>query len=178
MRDASLLDIGGGIGAIHHELLEDVAAKAIHVDASSAYLREARAEASRRDHTSRVTFVHADFADVAAGLPEADIVTLDRVVCCYPDFHRLLTAAASNSRRVLAMTYPRETWYTRLALGVDNALQELRGAPFRGFLHPIREMDRLLTDQGMARVFFKRLLVWELAVYTRISAASGEFGFG
>jgi magnesium-protoporphyrin O-methyltransferase len=168
-----VLDIGGGIGAIHHELLGDVAAKAIHVDASAAYLREARAEAVRRDHTSRVTFVHADFTDVAGGLPEADIVTLDRVVCCYPDFHRLLTAAASKSRRVLAMTYPRETWYTRLGLGLINAIQRLRGDPFRSFLHPVRDMDRLLKDRGMARVFLKRLSVWELAVYTRIGVAGG-----
>jgi magnesium-protoporphyrin O-methyltransferase len=72
------------------------------------HAKDARAEAARREHTSRVTFVHADFTDVAAGLPEVDIVTLDRVVCCYPDFHRLLTAAASKSRGVLAMTYPRE----------------------------------------------------------------------
>jgi magnesium-protoporphyrin O-methyltransferase len=174
IRNAIVLDIGGGIGAIHHELLEDVAAIAIHVDASSAYLREARAEAERRDHTSRVTFVHADFTDVADGLPEADIVTLDRVVCCYPDFHRLLTAAALKSRRVLAMTYPRETWYTRVALSLENALQKLRGDRFRGFLHPIREMDGLLKDSGMARVFLKRLMVWELAVYTRIGAVGGE----
>jgi magnesium-protoporphyrin O-methyltransferase len=154
--------------------LEDIAQKAIHVDAASAYLREARAEAARRDHTARVTFVHADFTDVAAGLPEADIVTLDRVVCCYPDFRSLLTAAASKSRRVLAMTYPRETWYTRVALSLDNALQRLRGDRFRGFLHPVGEMDGLLKDGGMARVFLRRLFVWELAVYTRAGAAGGE----
>jgi magnesium-protoporphyrin O-methyltransferase len=148
--------------------------KAFHVDSSSAYLKEARAEAARRDHTSRVTFVHADFTDVAAELPAADIVTLDRVVCCYPDFHRLLTAAALKSRRVLAMTYPRETWYTRVALSLDNSFQELRGDPFRGFIHPVQEMNRVLKDGGMSRVFLKRLFVWELAVYTRSGAAGGK----
>lgn len=147
-----------------------MAEKAIHVDASSAYLREARAESSRRNHTARVTFVHADFTEVAAGLPEADIVTLDRVVCCYPDFRALLAAAASRSRQVLAMTYPRQTWYTALALRVENAFQVIRGNPFRAFLHPIGEMDRLLVDRGMARVVLKRLFVWELAVYSRVGA--------
>lgn len=172
--DASLLDIGGGIGAIHHELLGDVAKEAIHVDASSAYLKEARAEAARRDHTSRITFVHADFTDVVDGLPEVDIVTLDRVVCCYPHFYRLLTAAASKSRRVLAMTYPRETWYLRGGLFLINAFQQLRSDPFRSFLHPVLEMDRVLKDGGMSRVFLKRLFVWELAVYTRSAAAGGK----
>jgi hypothetical protein len=35
-------------------------------------------------------------------------------------------------------------------------------------------MDGLLKDGGMARVFLKRLFVWELAVYTRAGAAGGE----
>ena len=120
LKDATLLDIGGGIGAIHHELLDGTARKATHVDASAAYLRAAEAEAARRGHADRVTFLHADFTDVASEIPPADIVTLDRVVCCYPDFHSLLTAAASRSRRLLALTYPRETWYMRIGLRADE----------------------------------------------------------
>src|SRR5512140_2066302 len=106
IKDASLLDIGGGVGSIHHELLDGPARQATHVDASAAYLKQAEAEAARRGHASVVRFIHADFTDVAAELPPVDIVTLDRVVCCYPDFAALLTAAASRSRRVLAMSYP------------------------------------------------------------------------
>src|SRR5512133_576237 len=120
LKNADLLDIGGGIGAIHDELLEDVASKAIHVDASSAYLKEAKAEAARRGHTEQVTFLHADFTDVESNLPQADVVTLDRVVCCYPDFHRLLHAASSHSRRAIAMTYPREAWYLRMVWPAMN----------------------------------------------------------
>src|SRR5687768_5243452 len=81
LKNADLLDIGGGIGAIHHELLKDVAQDATHVDASSAYLKEAKQETARRGHSERVKFVHADFTDVASAIPKADIVTLDRVVC-------------------------------------------------------------------------------------------------
>src|SRR4030095_6308675 len=69
LKDAALLDVGGGIGAIHHELLEDVAQSAVHVDASSAYLKIATQEAKRRGHGERVKFIHADFTDVAADLP-------------------------------------------------------------------------------------------------------------
>ena len=66
------------------------------------------------------------------------------------------------------MTYPRETWYLRLGLVLINALQQVRGDPFRSFMHPAAEMDKLLMDSGMVRVFLKRLFVWELTVYTRI----------
>src|SRR5215510_12302553 len=59
LKDAELLDIGGGIGVIHHELLKDVARQATHVDASSAYLKIATEEATRQGHTERVKFIHA-----------------------------------------------------------------------------------------------------------------------
>jgi magnesium-protoporphyrin O-methyltransferase len=168
LKNANLIDIGGGIGIIHHELLEDVAKEATHVDASSAYLKEARNEATRRGHAERVTFIHADFTDVASDLPEADVVTLDRVVCCYPDFRRLLKAAAEHSTRVLAFTYPRETWYLRIGLRLVNFFQRLRNDPFRVFLHPVAEMDALLKREGLKRVSLHRLFVWEMALYRRI----------
>ncbi len=167
LKNASLLDIGGGVGAIHHELLEDVASTATHVDASSAYLKEAKAETERRGHSGRVTFMHADFTEVEAGLPKADIVTLDRVVCCYPDFRRLLKAASRHSRQALALTYPREAWYMRIAWPVMNFFQQLRKDPFRFFVHPVSEMDSLLKKEGFKRVTVQDMFVWEMALYQR-----------
>jgi len=167
LKNADLLDIGGGIGVIHHELLNDVAREATHVDASFAYLKEAEAEAARRGHGERIRFIHADFTDVASELPKADIVTLDRVVCCYPDFRRLLKAAAEHSREALAFTYPRETGYFRIGFKILNLFQLLRKVPFRVFLHPIIEMDLLLQREGFERVVLHRLFVWEMALYKR-----------
>jgi SAM-dependent methyltransferase len=167
LKNAELLDIGGGVGAIHHELLKDVARTATHVDASSAYLKEAKNEAARLGHTDRVRFIHADFTDVEAELPQADLVTLDRVVCCYPDFRRLLGAAARHSQRALALTYPREAWYLRMAWPLMNFFQKMRKDPFRVFMHPISEMDALLRKEGFQRVALRRLFVWEMALYQR-----------
>lgn len=167
LKDAELLDIGGGVGTIHHELLKDTVREATHVDASSAYLKEAKAESEKRGNSGRVKFIHADFTDVAADLPQADIVTLDRVVCCYPDFRSLLKNASEHSRRAIALTYPREVWYIRFGLGVINFFQRLRKDPFRVFIHPINEMETLLNEKGFQRVSMKRLFVWEMALYLR-----------
>lgn len=167
LKNADLLDIGGGIGALHHELLESEVHEATHVDASSAYLNQAKEEATRRGHAERVHFIHADFTDVANEVPRADVVTLDRVVCCYPDFRKLLSAAADHSQAALALTYPRETWYMRIGLKVINFLQGLRKDPFRVFLHPVAEMDALLEQHGFKRVSLRRLFVWEMALYQR-----------
>ena len=167
LKNADLLDIGGGIGTIHHELLEDIATKATHVDASSAYLRVAEEEVRRRGHGDRVQFVHADFTDVAGEIAQADIVTLDRVVCCYPDFRGLLKAAAEHGRRAIALTYPREVWYLKIGFKIVNFFQRLGKDPFRIFLHPVAEIDGILKREGFEQVSMQRLFVWEMACYRR-----------
>jgi methylase of polypeptide subunit release factors len=54
-RDTVLLDIGSGVGAIHHELLDGPIAHVIHVDASTAHLAVAREETDRRGHSERIS---------------------------------------------------------------------------------------------------------------------------
>ncbi len=167
LKDAALLDVGGGIGTIHHELLNDVAREATHVDASSAYLKVATGEAKRLGHEAQVKFIHADFTDVADELPQVDVVTLDRVVCCYPNFRELLKAASLKSRKAIALTYPRETWLSKVVVKVANLIQRIRRDPFRVFVHPVAEMEALLNQQGLRRVSVKRLFVWEMSLYQR-----------
>lgn len=167
LKDAALLDVGGGIGTIHHELLKDVAREATHVDASSAYLKVATEEAKRLGHEAQVKFVHADFTDVAGELPQADVVTLDRVVCCYPNFRELLKAASSKSRKAIALTYPREVWWTKAVVRAANFIQRLRRDQFRVFVHSVAEMEALLNQQGLQKISVKRLFVWEMALYRR-----------
>ena len=168
LKNAALLDIGGGIGAIHHELLKDVAREATHVDASSAYLKTATEETKRLGQSEQVKFIHADFIDVAGELPQVDVVTLDRVVCCYPNMRALLKAASSKSRMAIAMTYPRDVWWTRAAVKVANIFQRLRKDPFRVFVHPVGEMEALLNSEGLKKMSTRRLLVWEMSLYQRV----------
>ena len=167
LKNAALLDVGGGIGTIHHELLKDVASTATHVDASSAYLKIATEEAKRLGHEAQVKFIHADFTDVAAELPQVDVVTLDRVVCCYPNMRELLKAAAGRSQKAIALTYPRETWYMKMAIAVMNFFQKVMKDPFRVFVHPVSGMESLLKEEGMRRVTTRRLFVWEMSLYQR-----------
>ena len=167
LKDASLLDVGGGIGAIYHELLADSVSRATHVDASSAYLAAARQETEKRGHTGQVEFIHADFTDVAATLAPADVVTLDRVVCCYPDFRSLLQAAAGRSQRALVMAYPRDNWLSRAVVAVGDWFLKISRNPFRVFVHPVKEMDSLLNMEGLHRVSLRKLFVWEVALYQR-----------
>ena len=88
--DRTLLDIGGGVGAISHELLRSGLAHATSVDAAGAYIEAARSEAERQGHLNRLNLRNGDFVMIADEIPAADIVTLDRVICCYPDMPALV----------------------------------------------------------------------------------------
>ena len=163
----TLLDVGGGVGAIHHVLLDAGAASAVHVDVSSDYLETARAEAARRGHADHVRFLHGDFVELAPGLDDADVVTLDRVICCYPDMERLVASAAGKSRRLLGAVYPRERGWMRAGIALANLFMRLRRCAFRVFLHPPAAIDEILRRHGLERRAVRRTLAWEIAVYAR-----------
>lgn len=166
--DASILDIGGGIGAIYHELLASGARAAVHVDISLDYIGAAREEAERRGHATRVEFIRADFVEAAPTLPEADVVTLDRVVCCYPDMERLVGLSAGKARRLLGAVYPREVWWMRAALATVNLISRIRRSAFRTYLHPPAAIDAVLRTHGLERRALRETLLWVVAVYSRV----------
>jgi SAM-dependent methyltransferase len=168
---STLLDVGGGVGAIHHTLLNRGVERAVHVDASSAYLGAAREETERQGHTSRVEFVQGDFVDVADRVPSADVVTVDRVICCYHDMQQLVSRSGAKARFVYGAVYPREGWWTRLAIAASNVYFRVSGSPFRTFLHSPPDIDSVLVAQGLQRRSVRRTLVWEVAVYTRSNQA-------
>ena len=168
---ASILDVGGGVGAIYHELLASGARDAVHVDVSPDYLGVAREETERRGHADRVEFVRGDFVDVAPARGESDVVTLDRVICCYPDMERLVALSAAKTRRLLGAVYPRAAWWMRLAVPAMNVVCRLRRSAFRAYLHPPAAIDAILLKHGLERRSFRRTLAWEVVVYSRRVAA-------
>lgn len=163
----TLLDIGGGIGTIHHTLLDHGFAQATQVDASQAFLTVAAAEAERRGHLPRVTLTHADFRAAAPATAPADVVTLDRVVCCDPDFAGLLTTAADHARHLLAFSFPHRRWYTRLFVAGINAWRWLRRRSYRGYVHSPDAMTRVLEDRGLRRSWRGGNWVWRVELFER-----------
>lgn len=162
-----LLDIGGGVGAIQHAALEAGAAAVTAVEASSAYARTARAEARRRRLEDRISVRHADFVALAEEIEAHDLVTLDRVICCYHNLHSLLGLAAVRAVRTIGLVYPKDIWWTRLVGRLGNLWFRLRGSPFRIFIHPESEVRSILYQSGLKPVFYTRTLAWQVAVWAR-----------
>lgn len=174
--NGTLLDIGSGIGALTFGLLERGVSHAIAVDASSAYNGAARQEAARLGRTDAVRFVHADFVAVAPQLPAATVVTLDRVVCCYPSYRALLNAALDHAEQCLALSFPRDLWYVRLGVLLDNAQRRLTKNPFRTFVHPAARMEELIRSAGFERSTRRETWMWSVDVYTRTESRPVERG--
>jgi SAM-dependent methyltransferase len=165
----TVLDVGSGIGALTLALLERGAANAIAVDASTSYVDVAREEAGRRGQTDAIQFVHADFVERASQLPSANVVALDRVVCCYPSWEQLLDAALGHAERCLALSYPRDAWYVRLGMTLENGQRWLARNSFRTFVHPISKIEQTIRGAGFELSSRRETWMWSVDVYLRRS---------
>jgi magnesium-protoporphyrin O-methyltransferase len=163
----SILDIGGGVGAIQHHLMDGGASSGTCVDASPAYLSAARTEAKARGYVDRMRYVQGDFVAVASDVRPADVVTLDRVLCCYPDMPALVDASAARARLLLGLVLPRVHLLTWIGVRLVNVIQRIRRHPFRTFLHPPAEVDERLRARGLRPAWQARSLLWHLRLYER-----------
>ena len=167
VQDATVLEIGGGVGEIHLELLRGGAASATNLELSPAYDAEAArllAEAGLADR------VHRRLVDIAAdptAVEPADIVVLHRVVCCYPDYEKLLGAAADRARQQLVFSYPPRNPISRAFVAGQNLAFRLAGRDFRTFVHPPAAMLAVLAEHGLRPIAAYRGPVWQVAAATR-----------
>jgi len=169
LSDASLLDIGCGTGYLHQRLLQAGAASAVGVDLSAKMLDEARAQAREQGLAERTDYREGDFVELGDVLAPADIVILDKVICCYPDADALVQRSARMARRVYAFTIPRDRWTVRFALFAGRVFLALIRCRFRSYVHDLAAIDRGLTHLGFARVFQECTFAWLTRVYARRS---------
>ncbi len=165
IQGATLLDIGGGVGAIQHELLRAGAATATSVEASAAYIEAAREGADGQGHDDRVAYYHGDFVELAPQIESADIVTLDRVICCYGDLESLVGLSSARARKLYGLVYPRETWWVKLGVALINLGCRLRWQAFRVFVHPAEAVEAIVRSHGLERRFYRQTFIWQVVVY-------------
>jgi len=163
----TVLDIGAGVGAVHHALLDAGAASAVDVDASGPYLDAARTEAERRGLADRITYRKGDVVALGPEIPDADLVALDRVVCCYPHMEALVRVAADLTRRRLGMVLPRDDAWVRAAVAISNRWSALRRDPFRVHVHRTADVLRVATASGLTLAADHRGRFWQTLILER-----------
>ena len=163
----TLLDIGGGLGAIQHEMLRAGVQSATDIEASTAYLNATKEETARRGFADRVNYQHGNFVDLAENVSPADIVTLDRVICCYPDMQKLVDLSAAKAGKYYGLVFPREDWWMKVYHILQGLFLRLTRSRFRTFLHPTRAIEELINNNGFKRIFYRQTFVWQVIVYSR-----------
>ena len=169
----TLLDIGGGLGAVQLGLLSAGASEAVDVDASAAYLQAAKQEAERRGLAGRIRHLHGNFVDLAGELEPADIVTLDRVICCYDDAGSLLESSAAKARHLLGLVYPIDTRWIKIGLAMLNWLLRALRKHFRTFLHPSSQVEAIARSHGFQKSAYLRRGIWQVVVYAKANRLVG-----
>ena len=169
-RDGVLLDVGSGVGAIPRAMVGSDVARAVLIEASPASLAAAREEAERSAMATRVDLRQGDFVDLAAEVPAADIVTLNRVICCYPDMPRLVGLSASKARELYGAVYPRDVWWMRAFMRLYNAWQWVRRSPARYFVHRHDQLERWMSKAGYRNIHDGGIRVWRVVLYRRAEA--------
>jgi len=168
LEGAALLDVGGGIGMIPCELLKSGISRSLLVEASTPYLEVAEKETRRRGYAGRAEFEYGDFVDLAPDLPEADVVTLDRVFCCYPHMKRLVEASTAKATRWYGVSYPKERWYNKIIGGLAAGYCWARDMDFRMYIHT--GIQETIEAQGFERFYQVGTMIWQVELYEREGA--------
>ena len=95
------------------------------------------------------------------------MVTLDRVICCYDDMSALVGLSAARAKQLYGVVSPRDTWWLRLFILVQNIVMRTRRAPMRFFVYPTVAVDATIRAQGLEQRVSKRAGPWQVVVYAR-----------
>ena len=162
-----LLDIGGGVGAIQHALLQAGVSRATSVDASSAYLKASQEEAERLGHADRLTQHFGDFVDMASEIEEAELVTLDKVLCCFDNMKDLVRLSAEHASKFYALIYPKDKWWVKAMNNLENIVHSVRRSQFRSFIHATDSVDAIGRAAGLKPYFRSYRFYWQIVIYQR-----------
>ena len=160
---ATVLEVGGGVGEIQLELLKRGAERTVNLELSPAYEHEAARLVQEAGVQGRVERRIHDIAVDPATVEPADIVVLHRVVCCYPDYERLLGTAADHARCLLVFSHPPRNLMSRAIIAAQNVGFRLARREFRTFTHPPAAMLSVLEQHGLQRTFTRHGIPWQVA---------------
>jgi hypothetical protein len=164
---ASVLEVGGGVGEIQIELLRRGADRTLNLELSPGYDSEAAELLRENGFEARSERRLHDIAIEPDAVAPADVVVLNRVVCCYPDYERLLGAAGARAQRLFVFSYPRSNVLVRLVLGAQNLVFRISRREFRVFVHPPAAMLAVLAEHGLRVEFAHKGLAWQVTGLVR-----------
>lgn len=166
-KDSTLLEIGSGVGYLHQVLLEQGAKSAVGIDFSQEMLSEAINWAAEKNLTDCTQYIQGDFIELLEQISPADVTVLDKVVCCYPHAEQLVNSSVEKTKRVYALTYPRNRWFIRTLVNISALLFKLVGSDFRPYVHSPESIEAWITQAGFKKAFQDHTFIWVSQVYKK-----------
>ena len=163
----SVLEIGGGVGDFQVELLKSGASHSVNVELSTGYEDAARDLMESEDLVGRMERRIGDFVERHDEVDAADIVVLNRVICCYPWMDRMMDAALGKTDWLLAIAVPRDHVFARVFVSAGNAINRFRNCGFQAYVHQVDHIERRATESGLRRVYLRQGLIWRGLVFER-----------
>lgn len=165
--NATLLEVGSGVGYMHQVLLEQGAKSAVGIDLAPDMLKEAQQWANEKGLADRVQYIQGDFIELLDQVEPAEVTILDKVVCCYPHAELLINSSTAKTSRVYALTYPRSRWFIKVAIEIMAFFLKLGGSDFRAFVHNPDDIERWITEAGFKKAYQAQTFIWLSQVYEK-----------
>jgi len=162
-----LLDIGAGIGVLSNELRENGLSEITHNDISSAYLNAFRSEIGDHLNGIKINSLKGDFVEVADKIESADIVVLDKSICCYPHYNELVQASASKAKTWYAYVIPRDKWWVKIVHYFGELRKTIKGDEFKSFIYPVDKIEEIVLDYGFTKHTQVYQREWLIAVFKK-----------
>lgn len=166
----TLLEVGGGVGAVQIELLKAGVTQAVSIELTPTYEKAAGALLRSSGLEDRVERKVMDFATAADDVNGADIVIMNRVLCCYADMPKLAGAAAGHAKQVLVLSFPRGTLWTRLGLWLANLVLRITRRGFQVFVHRPERIQATAEHFGLKTTLNRARVFWQVMALRRIGS--------
>ena len=165
--DATLLEVGSGVGYLHQVLLEQGAKSAVGIDFSQDMLNEATNWSAEKNLSDRTNYLQGDFIELLDKVVPADITILDKVVCCYPFAELLVNSSLTKTKKVYALTYPRRRWFIQVVVAVSAFFLKLVGSSFRPYVHNPLDIEKWIIDKGFKKTVQTSTFIWLTQIYEK-----------
>lgn len=167
MEGRSLIDVGGGVGALQWWFLQNSGKETTAIDASTAYLKQAEEHATKNNWMAKTRFIFGDYTQVHSQAGRADYITLDKMVCCYPDYKEIIEISCQQAKAYIALSYPIDGFISKSINFIGSFLAKLRGNSFRPYIHPVKGIREVFEQQGFQRVSYTMSFPWHVETYRR-----------
>jgi len=167
IKDATILDVGGGVGGAHRALLRNDASKAYATELSEEMINAAKVFSAEEGLTDKVEYILGDIVEMNGEIPEVDITMHDKVVCCYENAAGLFEKTLDKTKNIYGFVMPRNYPIARISFGLMIFITKLLRWDFHPYFHPEQPLLDKIENAGFKLKYENHTFIWKVRVYQK-----------